>query len=184
MVIVASEDQFQEQEKIFARSLAVLREFLRAYQSKPQFATPKARSLTTITTTDMAGDPLTVKYQSFDGNKHTEVKSLTLGKLNTAAALFASLQNVTGFKNYKVYCGGKEFDPDEIEVCKSLDDLNLNGLVLIQRREDSDGIPIHLNGAKPTLENEIMKHFDDLWGYLSMHEKVAQEVRLCLPPLL
>ena len=184
MVIVASEDQFQEQEKIFARSLAVLREFLRAYQSKPQFATPKARSLTTITTTDVAGDPLTVKYQSFDGNKHTEVKSLTLGKLNTAAALFASLQKVTGFKNYKVYCGGKEFDPDEIEVCKSLDDLNLNGLVLIQRREDSDGIPIHLNGAKPTLESEIMKHFDDLWGYLSMHEKVAQEVRLCLPPLL
>jgi ubiquitin carboxyl-terminal hydrolase 34 len=183
MVIVASEDQFQEQEKIFARSLAVLREFLRAYQSKPQFATPKARSLTTITMADVAGEPLTVKYQSFDGNKHTEVKSLTLGKLNTAAALFASLQKVTGFKNYKVYCGGKEFDPDEIEVCKSLDDLNLNGLVLIQRREDSDGIPIHLNGTKPTLENEIMKHFDDLWGYLSMHEKVAQEVRLhFIPP--
>jgi ubiquitin carboxyl-terminal hydrolase 34 len=184
MVIVASEDQFQEQEKIFARSLAVLREFLRAYQSKPQFATPKARSLTTITATDVAGEPLTVKYQSFDGNTHTEVKSLTLGKLNTAAALFASLQKATGFKNYKVYCGGKEFDPDEIEVCRSLDDLNLNGLVLIQRREDSDGIPIHLNGTKPTLENEIMKHFDDLWGYLSMHEKVAQEVRVHLASFL
>jgi ubiquitin carboxyl-terminal hydrolase 34 len=184
MVIVASEDQFQEQEKIFARSLAVLREFLRAYQSKPQFATPKVRSLATITTTDLEGEPLTVKYQSFDGNNHTEVKSLTIGKLNTAAALFASLQKATGFKNYKVYCGGKEFDPDEIEVCKSLDDLNLNGLVLIQRREDSDGLPGHLNGTKPTLEHEIMKHFEDLWGYLSMHEKVAQEVRLHLPPPL
>jgi ubiquitin carboxyl-terminal hydrolase 34 len=54
----------------------------------------------------------------------------------------------------------------------------LNGLVLVQRREDSDGLPGHLNGMKPTLELEIMKHFDDLWGYLSMHEKVAQEVRL------
>jgi ubiquitin carboxyl-terminal hydrolase 34 len=121
---------------------------------------------------------LTVKYQSFDGNVHTEVKSLTIGKLNTAAALFASLQKVTGFKNYKVYCGGKEFDPDEFEVCKSLDDLNLNGLVLIQRREDLDGLPGHLNGTKPTLESEIMKHFNDLWSYLSMHEKVAQEVLL------
>jgi ubiquitin carboxyl-terminal hydrolase 34 len=177
MVIVASEDQFQEQEKIFARSLAVLREFLRAYQSKPQFATPKSRSPTAVATSEVEGEPLTVKYQSFDGDKHTEVKSLTLGKLNTAAALLASLQKATGFKNYKVYCGGKEFDPDEIEVCKSLDDLNLNGLVLVQRREDSDGLPGHLNGMKPTLELEIMKHFDDLWGYLSMHEKVAQEVR-------
>jgi ubiquitin carboxyl-terminal hydrolase 34 len=177
MVIVASEDQFQEQEKIFARSLAALREFLRAYQSKSQFATPKSRSPMTVATSEVEGEPLTVKYQSFDGDKHTEVKSLTLGKLNTAAALFASLQKATGFKNYKVYCGGKEFDPDEIEVCKSLDDLNLNGLVLVQRREDSDGLPGHLNGLKPTLELEIMKHFDDLWGYLSMHEKVAQEVR-------
>lgn len=184
MVIVASEDQFQEQEKIFARSLAVLREFLRAYQSKPQFATPKARSLTTVTTTEMGGEPLTLKYQSFDGNNHTEVKSLTIGKLNTAAALFASLQKATGFKNYKVYCGGKEFDPDEVEVCKSLDDLNLNGLVLIQRREDSDGLPGHLNGTKQTIEHEIMKHFEDLWTYLCMHEKVAQEVRLYFPPLL
>lgn len=181
MVIVASEDQFQEQEKIFARSLAVLREFLRAYQSKPQFATPKSRSLPTVATTDVEGEPLTVKYQSFDGNSHTEVKSLTLGKLNTAASLFASLQKATGFTNYKVYCGGKEFDPDEIEVCKSLNDLNLNGLVLIQRREDSDALPGHLTGAKPTLEHEIMKHFEDLWGYLSMHEKVAQEVGLPLP---
>jgi ubiquitin carboxyl-terminal hydrolase 34 len=181
MVIVASEDQFQELEKIFARSLAVLREFLRAYHSKPQFAPPKSRSLTTVASTDVEGEPMMVKYQSFDGNKHTEVKSLTLGKLNTAASLFASLQKATGFTNYKVYCGGKEFDPDEIEVCKSLDDLNLNGLVLIQRREDSDGLPGHLIGAKPTLEHEITKHFEDLWGYLSMHEKVAQEVRVNAP---
>ena len=176
MVIVVSEAQFQEQEKMFARSLAVLREFLRAYQSKPQFATPKPRSPVTVSPNAVEGEPLTVKYQSFDGDKHTEVKSLTLGKLNSAASLFASLQKATGFKNYKVYCGGKEFDPDEIEVCKSLDDLNLNGLVLVQRREDLDGSSGQVSGNKTTLELEITKHFDELWGYLSMHEMVAQEV--------
>ncbi|KAE8446846.1 hypothetical protein EG329_011623 [Mollisiaceae sp. DMI_Dod_QoI] len=172
MVIVASEDQFQEQEKTFARSLAVLREFLRAYQIKPQFAPPKPRSPITAATTAVEGDPLTVKYQSFDGGKQTEIKSLTLGKLNTAASLFASLQKATGFKNYKVYCGGREVNPDEIEVCKSLEELNLNGLVLIRSREVSDG---HLTG-KGSLEVEITKHFDDLWSYLGMHEKVAQEI--------
>lgn len=176
MVIVASEDQFQEQEKIFARSLAVLREFLRAYQTKPQFAPPKSRTPITGVTSDVEGEPLTVKYQSFDGDKHTEVKSLTLGKLNTAASLFATLQKATGFKNYKVYCSGKEFDPDEVDVCKSLDDLKLNGLVLVQRREEADSQPAHLSSNKPTLEAEITKHFDDLWSYLSMHEKVAQEI--------
>jgi ubiquitin carboxyl-terminal hydrolase 34 len=176
MVIVASEDQFQEQEKIFARSLAVLREFLRAYQAKPQFAPPKSRLPITGATSTIEGDPLTVRYQSFDGDKHTEVKSLELGKLNTAASLFATLQKATGFKNYKVYFSGKEFDPDEVDVCRSLDDLKLNGLVLVQRREDADTLPAHLTSSKPTLEAEITKHFDDLWSYLSMHEKVAQEV--------
>jgi ubiquitin carboxyl-terminal hydrolase 34 len=176
MVIVASEDEFAEQETIFARSLAVLKGFLTAYQSKPQFATPKSRSPITGASSAVEGEPMTVKYQSFDGDKHTEVRSLTLGKLNTAAALFASLQKATGFKNYKVYCAGKEFDPDEIEVCRSLDDLKLNGLVLVQRREDADALPAHMNSNKPTLEVEITKHFDDLWSYLSMHDKVAQEV--------
>jgi ubiquitin carboxyl-terminal hydrolase 34 len=176
MVIVASEDQFQEQEKIFARSLAVLREFLKSYQSKPQFATPKLRSPIVTTSNTVEGEPLTVKYQSFDGDKHTDVKSLTLGKLNPPATLFASLQKATGFKNYKVYCGGKVIDPDEVEVCKSLEDLNLNGLVLVQRRDDTDSSSGHSNSNKTTLELEITKHFDDLWSYLSMHEKVAQEV--------
>ena len=174
MVLVASEAEFSEQEKIFARSLAVLREFLKAYQLKPQFATPKPKSPIASAQSSVEGEPLTVKYQSFDGGKHTEVKSLTLGKLNSAATLFASLQKATGFTNYKVYCGGKVFEPAEIEISKSLDDLNLNGLVLVQRREDIE--ESHSQDNKTSLELEITKHFDELWGYLAMHEKVAQEV--------
>ncbi|KAF8857285.1 ubiquitin C-terminal hydrolase-like protein [Acephala macrosclerotiorum] len=172
MVIVASEDQFHEQEKIFARSLAVLREFLRAYQTKPQFATPKSRSPIATATTALEGEPLTLKYQSFDGSKQTEIKTLTLGSRNTAASLFASLQKATGFKSYKVYCGGREVNPDEVDVCKSLEELNLNGLVLVRSRDTSDGFL----AGKGSLEAEITKHFDDLWSYLAMHEKVAQEI--------
>jgi ubiquitin carboxyl-terminal hydrolase 34 len=173
MELVASEDEFSEQEKIFARSLAVLREFLKAYQLKPQFASPKSKSPIASTQNSVKGEPLTVKYQSFDGNTHTEVKNLTLGKLNNATSLIASLQKATGFTNYKVYYGGKLFDPDENEISKSLDELNLNGLFLVQRREDAEG---QSQGNKTSLELEITKHFDELWGYLAMHEKVAQEV--------
>jgi ubiquitin carboxyl-terminal hydrolase 34 len=174
MVLVASEDEFSEQEMIFARSLAVLREFLKAYQLKPQFATPKSKSPTVAAQDSVEGEPLTLKYQSFDGDKRTEVKSLTLGKLNNAATLFASLEKATGFTNYKVFCGGRVFDPEEIDIAKSLNDLNLNGLVLVQRREDVEGS--HSQGNKTSLELEMTKHFDELWGYLAMHEKVAQEV--------
>ena len=174
MVLDPSEVDFSEQEKIFARSLAVLREFLKAYHLKPQFATPKSTKAQVATAqSSVEGEPLTLQYQSFDGGKHTEVKSLTLGKLNNAATLFASLEKATGFTNYKVYCCGKVFDPDEIEISKSLDDLNLNGLVLVRREDVEGGVS---QGNKTSLEIEITKHFDELWGYLAMHEKVAQEV--------
>ncbi|KAG9232040.1 ubiquitin C-terminal hydrolase-like protein [Amylocarpus encephaloides] len=176
MVIVPSEGQLQEQEQAFVRSLAVLKEFLKAYQSKPQFAIPRPKPQMAMTGGAVEGEPLMIKYQSFDGNIHTEIRSVTLGKQNTAAALLARLQKVTGFRNYKIYCGGKEFDPDEIELCKSLDDLNIPGLVLVQRRDDDERSVISSNGEEKSVDMEIVSHFEELWGYLSMQDKVAQEI--------
>jgi ubiquitin carboxyl-terminal hydrolase 34 len=188
MVIVPSDGQFQEQERIFARSLAVLREFLKAYSMKPQFSFPRARHPPPVTSDAAEGEPMVVKYQCFDGNDHTEVKNLTLGKQNTAAYLFATLQKATGFQKYKVYCGGREITSAETDVLKSLEELNVNGLVLVQRREDAEApapptTTSNPDGNRVTIEAEIVKHSDDLWGYLSMHETVATEV-FCLPKLL
>jgi ubiquitin carboxyl-terminal hydrolase 34 len=105
-----------------------------------------------------------------------DITSITLGKQNTAATLFAGLEKATGFKNYQVYHGGKAVDPEEIDVCRKLEDLNFTGLLLVRKRDDAEGVPDPPNGNKTTLELEITKHFDDLWSYLSMNEKVAQEV--------
>jgi ubiquitin carboxyl-terminal hydrolase 34 len=165
MAIVASETEYQEQETIFARSLAVLREFLQYYQSSPHFSTPIPKSQPANISDVVQGEPFTVKYQSFTSTSQTEILSLSLGTLNTAASLFASLQKATGFQNYKVFCGGIELDPDEMDVCKSLDDLNIKGLVLVQQREGGDG-SLRQPSSKTSLELEIMKHLDELWGYL------------------
>jgi len=173
MVIVASESQFQEQETIFARSLAVLREFLQAYQVKKQFATPKLRSSLINAQSVVEGEPVVVRYQSFDGDQSTDIQTLTLGKNNSAASLFVSLQKATGFKNYKVYCDGKQVDPDEIEVCKSFEELKIKGLVLVQRLEEPD---TGTEFSNTSIDMEIMNHIDDLWGYLGMHETVAREI--------
>jgi ubiquitin carboxyl-terminal hydrolase 34 len=180
MVIVPSESQFDEEEQIFARSLAVLREFLKAYQTKPHFTAAKPRPFVATKPSVAQGEPLTVKYQSFDGNVSTEVKELHLGKLNTTAALLASLQQATGFQNYSIYVAGQPFTPDEAALSKSLDDLRLTSLVLVRRQ---DGSIIPSNVSEASLEMEIMKHFEELWGYLGMQEKVAQEV-IYLPTTL
>jgi len=95
-----------------------------------------------------------------------------MGKLNTAASLLASLQKATGFKSYKVYCDGKEFDPDEAEVCKSLDDLNLKGLFWFKRRDDLEGSPGHSSGRQAS--NQKSRNTLMIFGYLSMHDKLLK----------
>ncbi|CAD6506520.1 BgTH12-07747 [Blumeria graminis f. sp. triticale] len=183
---IVSENQFQEQERIFVRSLAVLREFLRGYHtSKPYSTTPKAMSLLPATDMDKTeGNQIIIKYQSFDEDKHSEIKNLVFGHLNTAASLLTTLQKTTGFKNYKIYCNGREFDPDEQEICKSISELNLKGLLLVKRCYDPEDSPSGTSTSnKMILESEIIKQFEDLWSYLGMHDKVAKEIYYFLKTL-
>ncbi|KAH7160030.1 hypothetical protein B0J13DRAFT_119407 [Dactylonectria estremocensis] len=177
MVIVATEEQVQEQERIFTRSLKFLRFFLEAHQSKPLFAAPDLRPLMSQAPYQMEGASAELKYQSFDGDSQTDVKPLAIGKLNTAASLLASLRQETGFDNYRVYYRGRPFLPNEHEICQSLEDLHVHdGLILVKREDDGPSQPARVKPGASPLEVEISAHFDEMWEYLSMEEKLAQEI--------
>jgi len=179
MVIVATDQQVVEQELLFIRSLSVLREFHRMHQDKGQFSAPDLRSLILDTPNEVEGDPAELKYQSFDGDTQTEVKSLTIGKRNTAASLLASLREATGFNNYRIYYKGRPFVPQESDICKSLEDLQIhNGIILIKRELDVPVSPTRHRAGASAVEVEILDHFEELWEYLSMEDKLAQEVRV------
>lgn len=179
MVIVATEDQIQEQERVFVRSLRLLRFFLEAHRLNPRFAAPDVRALMSQTPQEIEGASAELKYQSFDGHRQTEVKPLSIGKLNTAASLLASIKQETGFGNYRAFYRGRPFYPNEREICKSLEDLHIHdGLILVKREEDSeDPPPDRIKPGASSLEIEVSSHFDELWEYLNMEEKLAQEVR-------
>jgi ubiquitin carboxyl-terminal hydrolase 34 len=184
MVLIATDQQIQEQELLFVRSLAVLREFHHAHQAKPQFSAPDMRSLIPKSLKEMEGEPAELKYQSFDGDKQTTVMPLDIGKGNTAAALLARLREATGFECYRIYYRGRPFVPQESDICKSLEDLQIhNGLILVKREPEVPTSPRVPQGASP-VEVEILNHFDELWEYLSMDEKLAREVRTPEIPLL
>ena len=178
MVIVATDGQIKDQERVFVRSLTVLRQFLQAHQLKARFAAPDLRSLMPRSPNLVEGESAELKYQSFDGSTHTEVKPLNISNRSTAASLLASLREVTGFENYRIYYKGQAFIPNENDICKSLKDLRIeNGLILVKR--ETEGVapsPRIKPGASP-LEIEILSHFDELWGYLSMEDRLANEVR-------
>ncbi len=177
MVLVATDQQVYEQELLFIRSMAVLRAFHLLHQSRPEFSAPDMRSLILDSPKDVEGESAELKYQSFDGDSQTTVMPLNIGKRNTAASLLASLRDATGFESYRIYYRGRPFVPQESDICKSLEDLQIhNGIILVRKELEAPASPSVHQGASP-VEGEILSHFDQLWEYLSMDEKLAREVR-------
>ncbi|KAK4106515.1 hypothetical protein N658DRAFT_21639 [Parathielavia hyrcaniae] len=176
MSVSATDQQVHDQELLFIRSLAVLREFHHLHQAKPEFSAPDMRSLVLESPKDVEGDSAELKYQSFDGDTQTTVMPLNIGKRNTAASLLASLREATGFESYRIYYRGRPFVPQESDICKSLEDLQIhNGIILVKREPEAPASPRMPQGASP-VEIEILSHFDQLWEYLSMDEKLAREI--------
>lgn len=179
MVIVATEQEIGKHERIFIRSLQLLRFFLEAHQLEPGFSAPDLRSLMSQEPHQVEGDPVQLKYQSFDGTLQTDVKPLNIGKLNTAASLLASLRRETGFDNYRVYYRGRPFLPSEDDICKSLEDLHVyDGLMLVRREEGGTSTPVRIKPGSSPLEIEILSHFQEMWTYLSMNDIIAKEVSI------
>jgi ubiquitin carboxyl-terminal hydrolase 34 len=176
MIIVASEDQIHEQELAFTRSLMILREFLRSYQSKPHYVMPKPRSPILNVSNEIQGELFNIKYQAFDGLKSGDVSELSIGKQNTVATLFSIIQKTTGFKGCKIYHWGKEIDATEADAHGTLEGLKIGRGLLLVLRSDDDNVASQSRSRSSTLELEIIKHFDELWDYLGMEEKLAREV--------
>jgi len=176
-IMGASERQIREQDLLFVRSLAVLREFLRLYRTKSHFAAPDLRSYTQPTSSDIEGELTDLKFQSFDGNLQTEMKPLKIGRRNTAGALLASLKEATGFDNYRVYYRGRAFVPHESDIRKSLEDLSIDsGLLLVKRETDVATSTVRIRPGTSPVEIEILGHFDELWDYLAMEDRLAAEI--------
>lgn len=177
MVIVPTDQQQKEEELKFIRSLSVLRTFLKTLQGKSHFAAPDLRSLMLQSPGAVEGESAELKYQSFDGDKQTEVKPLSIGRRNTAASLLASLREATGFDNYRIFYRGAALTPTEDQICKSLEELDIhNGLILVKKESDNVSSLVRVKPGASPLEIEILSHFPELWEYLSMDEKLAREI--------
>ncbi|KAI1124983.1 hypothetical protein F5Y10DRAFT_248045 [Nemania abortiva] len=177
MVIVVTDDQYREQELRFARTLRVLTTLSSTLRTKSNFAAPDLRSLMLSSPNTVNGDLADLKYQSFDGDEHTEMKPLRIGLKNSAASLLASLREATGFENYRLYYRGTALAPSDADICMSLEELNIkNGLILVKRELDLASSPLRIKPGASPLEIEILSHFNDLWEYLSMEEGLAREI--------
>ena len=187
MVIVADDQQVQEQELLFVRSLAVLRELHQLHQAKTHFTVPDLSSLILDSPAEIEGDSAGLKYQAFEERAETDIEPLPIGRQNTVGSLLATLREVTGFANFRVFFRGQQFLPQESDVCRTLEDLQvLNGLLLVKRDPDtSSASPQPVRPGASPLENKLLAHFEELCNYLGMEEKLASEIysfMVKLPP--
>lgn len=167
----------RDQRLLFSRSLQILRIFNENYHAASQFSTPDMRSLVLPKNIDVQGESADLKFQSFDGDRQTEVKPLPIGKENTAGSLLASIRDATGFDNYRLYYKGQALTPSEQDICRSLDELQIcEGLILVKRESETVDQPLQVRPGASAVEIEILRHFEELWNFLGLEETLATEV--------
>lgn len=182
MDITSSRNETRGQWLLFSRSLQILRTFNEHYHATSQFSTPDMRSLVLPKNIDVQGESAHLKFQSFDGDRQTEVKPLPIGKANTAGSLLASIRDATGFDNYRLYYKGQALTPSEQDICRSLDELQIcEGLILVKRESETVDQPLQVRPGASAVEIEILRHFEELWHFLGLEETLSTEVRV--PPI-
>ncbi|KAL7823498.1 hypothetical protein V8C26DRAFT_386717 [Trichoderma gracile] len=185
MVIVATEDEIQEQERIFTRTLQLLRVFVQGHCANPALRAPDFRPYFQEQLYQVEGDLAPLKYQTFDGGPGAEVKPLRIGKLNTAASLISNLRHETGFGNFRIIYKGRQFLPSMDQMAQTLETLQVeDGIMLVVRQEnDTPGDATRIQHGASPLEIRILSRFPELWSYLGMEDKIASEVYRLLADL-
>jgi len=170
----SNDEQYKLQ---FTRSLRVVRALLDSLKAQSCFSAPDLRSLMLQTPSAIDGDLAELKYQAFDGGDQTEIAPIEIGVHNTGASLLASIREITGFHNYRLYYRGQPLTPTSDDICKSIKDLGIvSGLILVRRQSDALETPSRIRPGAFTLEIEVLHYFSELWEYLSMDEMLASEI--------
>ncbi|KAL4986994.1 hypothetical protein BDW68DRAFT_162080 [Aspergillus falconensis] len=175
MAVEVPSDGTLADELKFSRSLFFLRQFLQALRARPQYSPPQG-SPPNIPIQPEKGELIDIRYQAFDGGARSKVRSLRIGDLSTAAELVETLVKMTGFSKLMIIFSGQRIDllekPDQ-----ALRDLKLSSGLLIVRRDPSCR---SVAGRKfqplTSVDNEVLKHFDDLYDLLNLDDHLAREI--------
>ena len=179
MVIVASEDEIQAQKLCFSRSLMILKEFVHGVRSRPQYSPqPQTQAQLPQEPREIKGEPISIRYQSFNGGAGTDIRTLEVGDLETIQEFSSRLISLTGFHAFSLIAGGQVLNLKNIthQTLRSLK-FDQKGLFIIRRAADAESVPSlpHALGLRP-VELEILAHFSELYQLLGMEDKLAKEV--------
>ncbi|KAL4807372.1 hypothetical protein BDV18DRAFT_116297 [Aspergillus unguis] len=159
----------------FSRSLFFLRQFLQALRARPQYSPPQ-NSPPNLPIQPVKGEMVDIRYQAFDGGSSSKVRSLRIGDLSTATELVDALIKVTGFSKLTTIFSGQRINLLE-KPNQTLRELKLSSGLLIVRRDPSCR-PTTGRRFQPltSVDNEVLKQFDDLYDLLYLDDHLAREI--------
>lgn len=177
MEIESSNGVMGPEELSFRRSLLFLHRLLHGLRARPQYSSPKG-SPPQLPERPVKGNSLDLSWQCFNGNTSSNIKTLKIGDASTAAELVEELTQLTGFSKFTAICGGQRLDLLEAPEAL-LGDMKVlhSGLLILRKAPDAREISRE-NGRQSltSVDSEVLKHFDEIYGFLALREDIAREV--------
>ena len=177
MVIVPSDSDVSAVKLRFARTFAILKEFMQGVRS--QSASPPQRTVPMPQTTHPPREnEIGIRYQPHIGGKPTGVFTINLAQDMTVGDLFDRLKSSTGFAEIIVIVAGRKVDL-QTQKGALLRDLKaqLQTMVLVQKTPGSKLTNGHATTQRLLpLENEIMSRFSELYEFLSVDDELGRDV--------
>ncbi|KAI9698068.1 MAG: hypothetical protein M1820_007576 [Bogoriella megaspora] len=165
----------------FSRTLRFLTLMLTSIRSNGTLSpsemksSPKFKKLESIEATS---EPLTIKYQTFDGNLQSDLRCFTVSDQDRIGDVLQRIGELSGFSSYKIISGGQQLDlgKDHSTTVGQSGFAN-RGLFLIVKRVDGEGrsnTPIAAVGGS-AFERELIRHYDDLYDLMKGDDPLSYE---------
>jgi ubiquitin carboxyl-terminal hydrolase 34 len=187
----ATEDKMQVRDEIqagdersaeglqFSRSLLFLREFLRTLKARPLYSPLLPRPiLPPYVPTTLEGPVMAVRFQVFGASHTTEIREFFISEEATLNELRLMISVVSGLSSFSAIIAGRMVDLESspTESVKSIG-LEQSPWVIVRQNHSAEEIvgDETLEGLSAS-ELELMKHFNNLYEFLSLDENLASEV--------
>lgn len=165
---------------MFSRSLSFLRKLLHGLRTRPRYITPQSTnsSLPSFSDRPLKGNAVTIRYQCFGVPSSLEIRAMTIGELSTATDLLDMVTRLSRFSKFSLISGGQKLNllhnPNAL-----VKDLNLtSGLLIVTKAPNAELLTFTDSSRSMTaVDNEVLKHFDELYDLLSLKGALARQVR-------
>lgn len=165
---------------MFSRSLSFLRKLLHGLRTRPRYISSQSASSSPPNFSDrpLKGNAVTISYQCFGVPSSLEIRTMTIGELSTATDFLDMVTRLSRFSKFSLISGGQKLNllhnPNAL-----VKDLNLtSGLLIVTKAPNAELLTFTDSSRSMTaVDNEVLKHFDELYDLLSLKDDLARQVR-------